>query len=132
MRTIYYLFIIWGLISSSFAQDYIQIPVNATIQVRWIAPPDTDVVEYRAYWVGMDSAANDTTHIRKWYTNNAPGDMTNSMYLYEQHLPLGHRFVEMTAIDWNGNESDRSNTVYYKIMDIRPGAPGSIMIKVIK
>jgi len=112
------------------AQDYVQIPTGATIQIKWIAPADTDVVEYRAYWMDLNSTINSVTVINEWYTNNAPQDSTDSMYLYEHHLPLGRGMVEMTAKDRSGNESDRSNAVYYDIVDEKPGAPSMVIIRI--
>jgi len=99
------------------------IPRNTNIEIHWIAPPDTDVTQYKIYFTNVDSV--DTLLVEKWWAQD-----TTCMIPYQQSLPLGPGFVDMTAIDRAGNESEHSDKFYYEIYDARPGKPYIITIQI--
>jgi len=111
--------------TQGLVENPLRIPGGAKIEIQWIAPPDTDVVQYKVYFT-TDIGEKDTLSVDKWWEQDS-----TSMVVYEQHLPLGLGHVEMTAIDRSGNESDRSDKFYYEIYDQQPGKPSMIMIKIV-
>jgi hypothetical protein len=108
------------------ACSQVTIPKNSKVQVLWDPPADSDVVAYRLYYT---QTVTDSITINEWYTSSTDTIKCNS--IFEIPLAVGNGYVELSAIDLAGNVSDRSNKVYFTVVDPKPGAPFIIELKVL-
>jgi len=114
------------LMVTAIACSQVIIPKNAKVVLKWDPPADSDVVKYRMYYT---QALTDSITISEWSTTNTDTIRCNS--IFEIPLLLGNGYVELSAIDLAGNISDRSNKVYFVVVDPKPGAPFIIELKVL-
>jgi len=115
---------------ASDADSILTLPLNSVVTAQWIAPPDTDVVSYRMYLTGQTTVYTNITFVDNWYTSNSdPGECT---YIMPLSVPLGLGYAELTAVDRSGNESARSNRVYFRIIDPAPQAPRLFQFKFVR
>jgi len=114
------------LMVTAIACIQVIIPKNAKVVLKWDPPADSDVVKYRMYYT---QALTDSITISEWSTTNTDTIRCNS--IFEIPLLLGNGYVELSAIDLAGNISDRSNKVYFVVVDPKPGAPFIIELKVL-
>jgi len=120
-RTVLFLLMLFTIACSQ-----VIIPKNSNVQVLWDPPSDADVVAYRLYYTQV---VTDSVTINEWYTSTADTIKCNS--IFDIPLLLGNGYVELSAIDLAGNISDRSNKVYFVVVDPKPGAPFIIELKVL-
>ncbi len=107
------------------AQQAPKIPIGRKAELTWIAPQDTDVVKYKAYFT---SSRVDSVVFNEWWKGNISD---SSMYQIEMKLPIGTGYCELIAIDRSNNFSGRSNKAYYEITDPPPGNPSGLIIRVL-
>jgi len=119
-------FVILGLGFNVFAQQP-NIPQGSEVRLQWIAPPDTDVVKYIAYF----SSDSCHTNFMAMYINEWT-EQDTCEYRYNLHLDLGEWCIAMTAVDRAGNESKPSEPFFFNVMDAPPGRPSCVIIKLIK
>jgi len=114
--------------SFAHAQE-VMIPKGALVEIAWIAPPDSDVVAYRAFFA---SSKGDTIKldITQWSAASTPG--LSAITTGTISLPLGKGNLRMIAIDAARNKSRFSDVpALYEITDGAPGTPVIIRIKVL-
>jgi len=106
--------------------DTVKIPLNATVEIQWIAPADDDIDFYRLYFHTPDSTVINVMNISEWWT-------ADTTLMAQKQIPLekGHGFADMTAVDTSGNESDHSDPVIYEIYDPKPGKPKIYIFRVV-
>jgi len=111
-------------------QERLRIPQGSEVILEWIAPPDTDVVQYQAFWKDSTNHVADVLTINKWLVLTPPSDSSFCEVSYTANLPLGRGQISMIAIDRSGNKSEESDPFYYFISNTPPAAPLFVRIKI--
>ena len=103
-----------------------QVPVfsqNSEVIIRWIPPPDEDVVKFTAYFISEGNDNVVSLQIAQW---NVVTDSCS--VIYEMPLGIGTWRLYMTATDQVGNESEPSDSFLFSVQDAPPGKPLQVMM----
>jgi hypothetical protein len=108
-----------------------QVPTFNTgdfVRISWIAPADTDVVQYNAYFINQSTEHTTTVvEMNEWTT-----DTEASKVNYTLALVAGNYELMLTAVDRAGNESLPSDTFSFIISsDLPPGRPLSVIMELV-
>jgi len=130
------LFFIAFMVQATFCTgcqpDTTQIVQGQKILCEWIAPPDSDLAGFHIFFIGKDSDYTKLMNITKWWIRS--DSLLKSQTVIDDivALPIGNDFAYITAYDLAGNESEPSDTVYYKIVNPSPGKVYNFIIKVLR
>jgi hypothetical protein len=125
-----YLFV--ALLCAPLLAQSVEITKGSYIELSWIAPADTDVVQFNAYWIHDSDTVLTRIYPEHWQVTTSPRDLKATIPFIDVVLPLGAGHVRMTAIDRSGNMSRFSESrADYIVVDARPNPPMLVRIKVL-
>lgn len=108
-----------------------QIPTFRTgdfVRISWIAPADTDVVKYNAYFINQSESHTTTVVEIKDWTSETSASKSN----YTLALVAGEYELLLTAVDRAGNESLPSDAYSFTVFnDLPPGRPLSVIMELV-
>ena len=86
---------------------------KASCLLQWRHANPLDVYEFRIYLIGLDSNYNVVIPIARAGLGMGGAQDTAQVTLDSGSIGFGKGFLQMTAVDTAGNESNRSETIYY-------------------
>ncbi|HOT98888.1 MAG TPA: fibronectin type III domain-containing protein [bacterium] len=98
------------------------------VRISWVAPADTDVVKYNAYFINQSNEHTTTVvEMTEWTT-----DTEASKANYTLALVAGNYELLLTAVDRAGNESLPSDAFTFAVInDLPPGRPLSVVMELV-
>jgi len=126
-----YLMLIALILLVSLSGAIGQIPTFNTgefVRISWIAPADTDVVQYNAYFINQSTEHTTTVvEMDEWTTDTAASKAN-----YTLALVAGEYELLLTAVDRAGNESVPSEAFRFTVTsDLPPGRPLSVIMELV-
>ncbi len=109
--------------ATSCAQQAPVFSQNSEVIIKWLPPPDNDIVKFTAYFVSEGSDNLISLQITQW---NMVTDSCS--VFYEIPLNVGTWRLYMTATDQAGNESEPSDSFLFQVKDAPPGKPLQVMM----